>query len=242
MSLVKIVESGFPGAKIVLEDFLSAAWGLEGGLQALHQEVGPEFYLDLKGVLEKWLPPLYQAYDRYIAAELSTDGKNISCQKGCSHCCRHYVTSVEPFEILAIHLRIRSSEHYPDQLFASHARTTKFEQILKAEGEDDEAEDRALYRYYLKGVACPFLEKEGTCGIYENRPMSCRMFFSESSPRFCEGKGVTSPWNKNFQVELPDVAEEALARCSELLAHLDLSVGLFAGVLEANALLGQYET
>ena len=227
--------------KNALDDFLLAVGGLEISLQKLPPAIGPEFYLNLKEVLNSGLTPLYEAYDQYLASQLVAEGKNITCKKGCSHCCRHYVTSVEPFEILAIHFLIRQLQQYPDLLFAAHARTSKFEQILKKEGEDGEAEDRALYRYYLRGIHCPFLEKEGTCGIYEDRPMSCRMFFSESAPRFCEGKQVTSGWNKNFQVELPDEAEEALARCSELLAHLDLPVGLFAGVLEANALLGKYE-
>ena len=238
-SASKTPDSGL--RKIAINDFLLAVRGLEKSLRNLPHNFGLGFSLDLKQALESGLPPLYKAYDGYLASQLVTEEKNVTCQKGCSHCCRHYVTSVEPFEILAIHLRIRQLEHYPDLLFAAHARTSKFEQILKKEGEDAEAEDRALYRYYLRGAPCPFLEKEGTCGIYEDRPMSCRMFFSESAPRFCQGKQVTSGWNKNFQVELPDEAEEALARCSELLAHLDLPVGLFAGVLEANALLGQYD-
>ncbi len=138
-------------------------------------------------------------------------------------------------------MRLRHSVRYSDLLFASHGRVSKFDQILKEEGNDAEAEDRALHRYFLRDIPCPFLGKEGTCGIYDIRPMSCRMFFAESSPRFCSGAAVASPWNRNFQVELPDAAEEALARCSEQLAKLDLPVGLFSGVLEANALFGQYD-
>ena len=192
-------------------------------------------------MLDQFLPPLHQAYDRYVAAVLKTEERRITCSSGCSACCRHFVTSVEAFEILAIHLRIRNSPQYSDLLFACHARTSKFEQILQTEGKDAEAEDRALHRYFLRGVGCPFLGKDETCGIYDIRPMSCRMFFAESPARFCSGKAIVSPWNRNFQVELPDVAEEALARCSEQLAKLDLPVGLFSGVLEANTLFGQYD-
>ena len=224
-----------------LEYFLDACKNLENSLAVLPAgDLNPGYY----GLLEKALgplPTLHDAYDRYVASVLKAEGKNITCKKGCSACCRHFVTSVEPFEILALHLRIRKSERYPDQLFACHSRVTRFDQILKKEGEDPEAEDRALYRYFLRGAACPFLEKNGECGIYESRPMSCRMFFAESPPRFCSGKNVVSPWNKNFQVELPDEAEEALARCSALLDNLELPAGLFSGVLEANALLGKYE-
>jgi hypothetical protein len=71
--------------------------------------------------------------------------------------------------------------------------------------------------------------------------MSCRMFFAESPPRFCAGKEIASPWNRNFQVELPEKAEEALARCSRLLEDLKLSESLFGGLLEANEKFGKYE-
>jgi len=226
----------------VLDEFLNAISVLQQELLSLPQEIGLEYHQKLWEILQTRLPPLHQTYDRYVTSELATRENSISCGKGCSHCCRHYVTSVEPFEILAIHFQIRQRKDYPDLLFSSHARTTRFEQLLNKEGGDVEAEDRALYRYYLRGIPCSFLEKDGTCGIYENRPMSCRMFFSESAPRFCEGNAVTSGWNKNFQIELPDIAEEALARCSEALANLNLPVGLFEGVLEANSLFGQYES
>ena len=223
-----------------VESFLLTVGILEESLKSLPENVDGAYYQALEKALEN-VPAVHQAYDRYISAALVADGKNITCKKGCSACCRHFVTSVEPFEILALHLHIRKLEQYPDQLFACHSRVTKFDQLLKKEGEDPEAEDRALYRYFLRGAACPFLKQDGECGVYENRPMSCRMFFAESPPRFCSGKEVVSPWNKNFQVELPDVAEEALARCSALLDNLDLPVGLFSGVLEANALFGQFE-
>jgi Fe-S-cluster containining protein len=193
-------------------------------------------------ILDERLPPLYQAYDKYVATVLQTEDRHITCGSGCSACCHHYVSSVEPFEILAIHLRIRNSSRYSDLLFGCHNRTSKFEQIRHEEGEDVEADDRALYRYFLRGAACPFLGKGGTCGIYDIRPMSCRMFFSESSPRFCSGTALASPWNRNFQVELPDVAEEALARCSALLEGLELPEELFSGVLQANTLFGQYDS
>ncbi|HAP00162.1 MAG TPA: hypothetical protein DCQ83_08985 [Fibrobacteres bacterium] len=241
--------TGVPGhsgaLKKALADFMTAAETLEATLNSLSiGEMNPEAYQALGNALEKPLQHLHGTYDRYVAAALKEDGKNITCKKGCSACCRHYVSSVEPFEILGIHLRIRHAENYPDILFASHDRVTRFDKIFKEEqgkGEASEAKDRSLYRYFVRGLACPFLGKDGECGIYESRPMSCRMFFSETSPRFCAGTSLASPWNRNFQVELPDEAEEALARCSALLAGLEIPAELFAGVLEANALFGKYD-
>jgi hypothetical protein len=67
------------------------------------------------------------------------------------------------------------------------------------------------------------------------------MFFAESPPRFCAGKAIASPWNRNFQVEMPQEVEEALARCARSLEALELPDGLFPGLVAANALFGRYD-
>ena len=81
------------------------------------------------------------------------------------------MSSVEPFEIVALHEAIKDRDDYPDLLFASHRTALVYEKILAAENPDDEAADRALHRYFLKGKPCPFLAKDGSCGVYEARPM-----------------------------------------------------------------------
>jgi hypothetical protein len=40
------------------------------------------------------------------------------------------------------------------------------------------------------GTACPFLSKEGTCSIYEYRPLFCRTYHSLSEPRLCGVPGA----------------------------------------------------
>src|SRR5690606_19414218 len=128
-----------------------------------------------------------------IEDALRRENKAITCRKGCSACCRHYVSSVEPFELIALDRHLRSRPDYPDLVLASHNRAAVYHDILReeaAEKEPEEAEDRALYRYFLRGNPCPFLAKDGRCGVYERRPMSCRMFFAESPPRFCAGKAL----------------------------------------------------
>ena len=190
------------------------------------------------------VPALHAAYDAYVDAVLRDERKKITCRKGCSACCRHYVGSVEPFELVALERRLRLRDDYPKLVYASHKRNLAFRGLLDEEAasakEPEEAEDRALYRYFLRGAPCPFLAPDGGCGVYEWRPMSCRMFFAESPPRFCEGKALASPWNRNFQVELPQAAEEALARCSRLLDGLELPEDLFGGFVAANALFARF--
>jgi Fe-S-cluster containining protein len=226
-----------------LKRFLQEAAALESGLEGL--SLSGDFdtlqYHRLTGVLTDRMPGFYAAYDGYVHAALDMEARPVTCTKSCSACCRHFVSSVEPFEIAALHLHIKSAANYPDLLFSSHKNSVAYEKIMAAEKPDDEASDRALYRYFLRGRACPFLGSDGACGVYEFRPMSCRMFFAESPARFCAGKAVASPWNRNFQIELPEEAEEALARCSRHLEGLELPEELFPGVLAANALFGQFD-
>ncbi|MCD6025228.1 MAG: hypothetical protein K0Q91_2144 [Fibrobacteria bacterium] len=221
--------------------FLEALSRLEESFKDLPAVVDSDYYARLTAALESRMPRFFTAYDAYVHAALQMEARPVTCSKSCSACCRHFVSSVEPFEVAALHLHIRNSEEYPDLLFASHRNSVLYEKIANEEVPDDEAADRALYRYFLKGKACPFLQKDGACGVYAFRPMSCRMFFAESPARFCAGKAVASPWNRNFQIELPQVAEEALARCSSYLDALDFPEELFPGVLAANALFGPYD-
>jgi Fe-S-cluster containining protein len=224
-----------------LARFLEESAALETGLKSLPGPISSAYYTALSEVLRVRMPSFYAAYDAYVHAALKMEDRPVTCSKSCSHCCRHFVSSVEPFELAALHLHVRESDSYPDMLFASHKNSMLYEKIASAEVPDDEASDRALYRYFLKGRACPFLEKDGACGVYEFRPMACRMFFAESPARFCSGKAIASPWNRNFQIELPEVAEEALSRCSAYLEGLDFPEELFPGMLAANALFGQYD-
>jgi Fe-S-cluster containining protein len=239
MHVLQVVES--EPSSPSLNSLLTAIARLKEALEGLPEAESIGYYPMLAAALFGNLPDVHAAYDVCIAEILITERKKITCSKACSACCRHFVSSVEPFELVALDMMVKARESYPDIIVSSYGKTMVYEQILREEGPGEEADDRALYRYFLRGQACPFLERDGTCGVYEWRPMACRMFFAESSPRFCAGKALASPWNRNFQVELPQVAEEALARCSRLLEHLKLPESLFHGMVAVNALFGRYE-
>ncbi|HKP97711.1 MAG TPA: YkgJ family cysteine cluster protein [Fibrobacteria bacterium] len=200
-----------------------------------------EGYEALRAELEIRMPELYRRYDEYVAAVLGTSEEKVACSKGCSHCCSHYVTSVEPYELMFLHGRIRSDAGYPSRVVGLHRRTALFNSLL--DGSDgDEAEDRALYRYYLRGTPCPFLSEGGKCGVYDSRPVSCRMFFSMSHPSLCKGKGVIDPGNRNFLIELPEDIEADLARAGAAFSGFALPESLFEGLLRANELFGRFDS
>ena len=202
-------------------------------------------YTALSVQLDRALPAVYRFYDAYVEAVLKTGKEKVTCARACSHCCSHYVTSVEPYELLFLHGHIRKDSRYPDRLIALHKRVTQFKGLLKGGFNEDEQaadEDKALYRYYLRGQPCPFLTEGGACGVYENRPMSCRMFFSMSHPSLCKGKSVISPGNRNFLIELPEDIEADLARAGALFASFDFPESLFEGLLSVNEAFGQFDS
>jgi Fe-S-cluster containining protein len=197
-------------------------------------------YLALQTALGTLLPRLYDAYDAYVGAVLSTGNESVTCARGCSHCCRHYVTSVEPYELLFMHARVRGDQRYPSRVIGMHRRAALFHSLRDGRG-GDEAEDRALHRYYLRDQPCPFLEANGACGAYAARPMSCRMYYSLSHPSLCKGKAVIAPGNRNFLIELPEDIEADIARAGAHFASYGLPESLFEGLLAVNESVGRFD-
>lgn len=220
-----------------LRDALQAANG-----SALASEDSGETnsaYVACMQVLTAYMPGLYAAYDAYIEAVLATGEKPVTCRPACPSCCSHYVTSVEPVELLFIDAALRERDDYADRLFEMHERTMAFRKVYDM-SEGDEAEDKALHRYFLQGKPCPFLTRGGECGVRSVRPMSCRMFFSYSDPKYCAGRKIISAANRNFHVTLPDEAEALLAQASSALSGIALSEHLFDGLLQVNEALARY--
>ena len=223
------------------ESLREAARELKSSLAAMAGDCETaEGYAALQAGLELLMPRLYLRYGEYVSSVLETGPERVSCAKGCSHCCSHYVTSVEPYELLFLHGRIRSGPDYPSRVIGMHRRAALF-RSLRSGPADEEAEDRALYRYYLRGIACPFLADGGACGVYSARPMSCRMFFSLSHPSLCRGKAVTAPGNRNFLIELPEDIEADLARAGSLFARFEFPESLFEGLLRVNEVFGRFD-
>lgn len=197
-------------------------------------------YAALRAALEYIMPRMYAAYDGYVSAVLATGEEPVACSKGCSHCCRHYVTSVEPYELLFMHGRVRGDAGYPSRVIGLHRRAALFQSLRDDRGGDD-AEDRALHRYYLRDQPCPFLGAGGACGAYGARPMSCRMYFSMSHPSLCKGKNVIAPGNRNFLIELPEDIEADIARAGAFFADYRLPESLFEGLLAVNEAFGRFD-
>lgn len=196
-------------------------------------------YLRVIKVLTLRLSALYTAYDEYLDAVLKSGSSPVKCRPSCPSCCSHYVTSVEPLELLYLDHHLKARSDYSDFIVRLYERTTAYRRVFKS-SEGELAEDRALHRYFMLNRACPFLTKSGDCGVREFRPVSCRMFFSYSDPKWCHGRQILNAKNQNFHVGMPDEAEVLLAEASALLASKKISEHLFDGLLQVNELFGKY--
>lgn len=185
----------------------------------------------------------HEAFMGYLAATLPQHENRVKCGANCGNCCRHFPMSIEPFEQIAFYASIRERSDLFSYLEACHLRVEKFRTLYaQAKNEIPLAEDpeeKALHLFFENDFPCPFLLESGSCGVYDIRPVTCRMYFSETNPEYCTARYLLTEKNRSFIVYLPDVIEETIADVSSYYENLDLSESLYAGMLELNALEGK---
>ena len=187
-------------------------------------------------------------FSEYLEAVLPQQPRPIQCRPACGNCCHHYPMSVEPFELVTLYCDLRGRNDLLDIMEACQVRSSlfsKFFETRRAEGGvpdqmdlDDYAEDKALHDYFSAWNPCPFSDKKGDCTVYPLRPVSCRMYFSETDPKFCTPEHLQTPENDSYIVYLPDSIEDAVYGISEHYALLDLPESYFGGLLAVNRFEG----
>lgn len=216
-------------------DEIAAALGRESA-------IGPDNLREQLPEILKFTEAYHTAYDQYLKAVLVQQPRPIQCRPACGNCCHHYPMSVEPFELLSLYSELRKSDDLLSIMEACQLRASRFNKIyesrLATAKSDEDAEDLALHDYFADWKPCPFSDKVGDCGIYRFRPVSCRMYFSETDPRYCTPEFLQTEKNDSYIVYLPDPIEETIYAVSEHYAGLDLPESFFGGLLAANAYEG----
>jgi len=226
--------------------FLKSAEKLRSSLNALEEELGAQSadlfsrkgYREFMGVINRQAPVIFAHYDEFVKSQIAQVEGTVQCREGCSFCCAHNITSLEPFEIIYLDGFLKKTDSYGSLMVQLFDRQSEFDNIAESEKQYDE--DVVLYKYFQKGFLCPFLTDRGSCGIYLRRPMPCRMFFSLSPPEYCIGSKTIDPLNKNFIVELPDDIEVSLSQIRLIFDPLEIPEFLFSGLLRVNELFGKY--
>jgi hypothetical protein len=117
-------------------------------------------------------------FDEEVRAWLdgyTRSGGRVFCDKGCRECCN-----------LAVNCTFTEALCIAETLSEVHvARVREHAGLLRRH--IHEAEDLKDYlRMHRQKIGfCPFLEEDGSCGVYEERPFSCRSLLATQESLWC---------------------------------------------------------
>jgi Fe-S-cluster containining protein len=127
-----------------------------------------------------------------------TDGRAVTCRRGCSACCSQMVFDVRPIEIEALGRWLRQQGRDGEALEALRRRRDLYDRTRRerprrpGESHDDWTERVAL-AFWALGEPCVLLDSDGRCSAYELRPTSCRSFFVLGPADLCTPDGADDP-------------------------------------------------
>ena len=151
---------------------------------------------------QRMLPILQKMANAFVEASVAVveaGGKAISCKAGCGACCRQPVpiSEIEVYRIAELvdampeprrtMVRDRfaaACEHFHsigwfDRMNAHYGSGQPKETL-----EDLRAAQAVIVEYFSEGTSCPFLEN-GSCSIYDDRPLICREYLVTSPAENC---------------------------------------------------------
>ena len=143
--------------------------------------------------LKMAIAQLYQAVDDLLESFLERsckDGTPAECKEGCAWCCHQAMYAVS-HEFL--YLQDYAQQNISEEV-RKHILTRAQEKVMLTV-------NKSLEEQLKIRSACPFLN-EGSCVVYEARPMACRIYLS-SSARSCK-KEHGQPDNRK---SIPDLFE-----------------------------------
>jgi Fe-S-cluster containining protein len=118
---------------------------------------------------------IHDIVDRDIGDTMrSQQGANVTCRKGCSHCCHMHVGITRPEAALLL-------AYAEDQ-----GVTIDWDRVRRQSKFSDPNE--WVERQPFEDTACVFLGADGTCQVYEHRPTACRKHLALSDPALCDLK------------------------------------------------------
>lgn len=120
-------------------------------------------------------------------------GKQVTCAKGCSACCRAQPVPVTPpeahalLQLVAALPAVRRAE--VEARFADREQRLQdaglADLLLEQPADLDAERARGIAHAYFKlGLVCPFLDDDA-CSIHPQRPFVCRQYLVTSDPALC---------------------------------------------------------
>ena len=125
------------------------------------------------------------------ARRAESEGKRISCAKGCGACCRQLVPIAEVEAQAVAELVESMPEPRRSEVRRRFAEARRrldeaglLIRVLERQELNKAQRQELGMDYFRLGIACPFLEEE-SCSIYADRPIACREYLVTSPPENC---------------------------------------------------------
>jgi Fe-S-cluster containining protein len=225
----------------------------------MHTEIVTGLHEVEKAAFESCLEPEFirryfevlDLFEKYQKVVVNASEYTVSCRRGCSHCCYHWVEDVNSFEaqIIAQYVTKHLSHKIEtiveqcreDEKLLTHIENLTLEKIAhgnQAAGLDHI--DLVLSVFYQMKKSCPLLLESGVCSIYRVRPLTCRIYMSFSDTVLCDPQYQDQDDTPNYLLNLEEEASDILDRLhfkyqkfqgdsglrSQLLKHLTCSADL----------------
>lgn len=155
---------------------------------------------------------VFDQADSFIKTLVKLCAKDISCKRGCHHCC-YQLVGVSKLESMYLADVIKKKNLKID--LERLKKQAKFDDpILFFEG------------LPFEDKRCIFLNDKNECSIYEDRPLICRTYFVKNDPEFCR---LDETIHENAQFHHPTFTKLFFAL---VLCTGDLGYHLPEGVLK----------
>lgn len=190
-----------PGLQMVLNSEDPKHKELQSRLQNRVVDVANELRKEKPG--PERLKSIYDSIDACTEAALN-QGTKVSCTAGCSFCCHTPVTVTQ--EELENLVQIVEDRELPIDLMR-----------LKKQAKHAEDFDEFWAQGPVNATKCVFLDNEGKCGIYEDRPAACRTHFVSSDPKYCRVDETAEQGDhKKFVVPTAEVVATAAMQLQKI--------------------------
>jgi len=176
-------------AGMMLENVLLRCNGLLKAQAAT--PLDPAFLVEYRRMLDD--------YDHWQRHMVAMSEYSVRCSSGCTACCNHWVEDVNSFEVMIIadHLKRyhnskiarimqQCGEDCDELLHLEDLTSEKIAECGDAFHELPDSVDLLLHVFYQMRRPCPLLSVDGSCMVYEVRPLTCRMYVSVSDPLRCD--------------------------------------------------------
>ncbi len=169
---------------------------------------------------QRMLPIFQQMSNSFVEMGISAvenSGAKISCEKGCSACCRQPIplAEIEAYKIAEVVENLPAPRRTAikkrfDEACRRFYEIRWFEKLDECAYLSKEEREKVILEYFYENVACPFLEN-GACSIYQERPLACREYLVTSPAENCS---KPSPATVHL-VELPIKSAETLRQIGD---------------------------